>query len=84
MTGQIGEDGVVTMAMSLPEYAVLSNLMGLAVSMMQRDEEQGVVFMKELSSDTAEFFAKMVTDGFAHITDNYKGDGVRETRSMLS
>lgn len=72
MTGQIGEDGVVTMAMSVPEYAVLSNLLGLAVSLMQRNEEQGVVFMKELSSPSSEVFAKLLIDGFADITREYK------------
>lgn len=81
MTGGISEDGVVTMEMSVPEYAVLSNLMGLAVSMMLRNEEQGVVFMKELSSDSSEVFAKLLIDGFADITREYKGTGVRE---MLS
>ena len=51
---------------------------------MQRTEEQGVVFMKELSTPGAETFAKLLIDGFADITREYKGDGVRELRSMLS
>ena len=80
MTGGISEDGV-TLVMSLPEYAVLSNLLGLAVSLMQRNEEQGVVFMKELSSPSSEVFAKLLIDGFADITREYKGTGVKE---MLS
>ena len=71
MTGQIGFDGV-TLEMSLPEYAVLSNLLGLAVSLMQRNEEQGVVFMKELSTPASETFAKLLIDGFADITREYK------------
>jgi hypothetical protein len=80
VTGKISEDGV-TLVMSLPEYAVLSNLLGLAVSVMQRNEEQVVVFMKELSSPSSEVFAKLLIDGFADITREYKGMGVRE---MLS
>ena len=76
----MSEDGV-TLVMSLPEYAVLSNLLGLAVSLMQRNEEQGVVFMKELSTPGAETFARLLIDGFADITAEYKGTGVKE---MLS
>jgi hypothetical protein len=71
----MSEDGV-TLVMSVPEYAVLSNLLGLAVSLMQRNEEQGVVFMKELSSPSSEVFAKLLIDGFADITAEYKGAGV--------
>ena len=81
MTGNMREDGNVSLEMSLPEYAVLSNLLGLAVSLMQRNEEQGVVFMKELSTPASETFAKLLIDGFADITAEYKGTGVKE---MLS
>lgn len=73
MIGQIGEDGV-RIEMSVPEYAVLSNLLGLAVSLMQRNEEQGVSFMKELSTPGAETFARLLIYGFADITHEYKGD----------
>lgn len=76
MTGNMREDGNVSLEMSLPEYAVLSNLLGLAVSLMQRNEEQGVVFMKELSTPASETFAKLLIDGFADITAEYKGTGV--------
>ena len=80
MTGVMGFESV-GLDMSLPEYAVLSNLLGLAVSMMQRNEEQVVVFMKELSTPASETFAKLLIDGFADITREYKGTGVKE---MLS
>jgi hypothetical protein len=73
MTGEITGDSV-SIEMSLPEYGVLSNLMGLAVSMMQGDEQTGVEFMKELSHPAAETFAKMIVEGFAEITRGYKAD----------
>jgi len=73
MTGEITGDSV-SIEMSLPEYGILSNLMGLAVSMMQGDEQTGVEFMKELSHPAAETFAKMIVDGFAEITQGYKAD----------
>jgi hypothetical protein len=73
MTGEITGD-VVKIEMSLPEYGVLSNLMGLAVSMMQYELHTGVEFMKELSHPAAEKFAKMLVDGFAEITQGYKAD----------
>jgi hypothetical protein len=64
----------VSIEMSLPEYGVLSNLMGLAVAMMQRDQHTWVEFAKELSHPAAEPFAKMIVDGFAEITQGYKAD----------
>jgi hypothetical protein len=73
MTGKIAGD-VVSVEMSLPEYGVLSNLMGLAVSMMQDDHQTGVEFMKELSHPAVETFAKMLVDGFAEITRGHKAD----------
>lgn len=76
----MSEDGV-TLVMSVPEYAVLSNLLGLAVSLMQRNEEQGMLFMNELSTPGAETFARLLIAGFADITAEYKGTGVKE---MLS
>jgi hypothetical protein len=73
MTGEITGDSV-SIEMSLPEYGVLSNLMGLAISLMQQDDEQGAAFVKELSSPACETFAKMLVEGFAEITRGYKAD----------
>ena len=73
MTGEITGD-VVRIEMSLPEYGVLSNLLGLAVSLMQRDEEHGASFMQELSHPASETFAKMLVEGVAEITRGYKAD----------
>ena len=73
MTGEITGDSV-SIEMSLPEYGVLSNLLGLAISLMQHDQQTGVEFMKELSHPAAEKFAKMLVDGFAEITRGYKAD----------
>jgi hypothetical protein len=73
MTGEITGDSV-SIEMSLPEYGVLSNLMGLAISLMQNDHQTGVEFAKELSHPAAETFAKMIVEGFAEITRGYKAD----------
>ena len=73
MTGEITGDSV-SIEMSLPEYGVLSNLMGLAVAMMQRDQQTWVEFAKELSHPASETFAKMLVEGFAEITRGYKAD----------
>jgi len=67
-------DGAVSLEMSVPEYAVLGGMLGLAVSVMQRDYEACTAFVESLSTPYAEQVAKLFVDGFAEITRGYKAE----------
>jgi len=80
----VPEHHEVSVEMSVPEYAVLSGMVGLAVAVMQRDQEACMAFMRELSNPACEAFAKTLMEGFAEITREYKNGGLEPINEIVS